>query len=431
MKLRVPGDKSITQRALILAALADGESILSGLSAGGDPASTAAALRVLGVRLGPLPGDGSPLRVQGVGLSGLSAPLRDLDLGNSGTGARLLMGVLAGVDLVAVVTGDASLRSRPMSRVVEPLTAMGAEIRFLEAAGRLPLQVTGRRPLAPLQWASPVASAQVKSALLLAGVTGRAPVVVNEPSRSRDHTERMLSVAGVPLVEAAADGGWRVELRDPPDRLEPLEFRVPGDPSSAAFLAALAALGGAGDGVEVEGVGLNPTRTAFLEAMRRMGAQVEVHLDPPGMAGGEPSGTLSARPGALTAVALGPSEVPGLIDELPLLAAMAARAEGETRITGAGELRHKESDRIRVMVENLRAVGADAEELADGMVVRGSDRPLAGRVHTHGDHRIAMAFGVLGALPGNRITVDDPDAADVSFPGFWELLRTAAGTGRR
>jgi 3-phosphoshikimate 1-carboxyvinyltransferase len=430
VKLRVPGDKSITQRALILAALADGESILSGLSAGGDPASTAAALRVLGVPLGPLPGDGSPLRVRGVGLSGLAAPLRAIDLGNSGTGARLLMGALAGTDLAAVVTGDESLRSRPMARVVDPLTAMGAEVRFLEAEGRLPLQVDGRHPLAPLHWTSPVASAQVKSALLLAGVTGSASVVVDEPTRSRDHTERILSMAGVSLVEQASGGGWRVELRDPPDRLEPLEFRVPGDPSSAAFLAALAALGGAGDGVEVTGVGLNPTRTAFLEAMRRMGARVEAELDPPGMAGGEPSGTLSARPGALAAVVLEPSDVPGLIDELPLLAAMAARAEGETRITGAGELRLKESDRIRVMVANLRAVGADAEELADGMVVRGSDRPLSGRVHTHGDHRIAMAFGVLGALPGNRITVDDPDAADVSFPGFWDILRTATGTGR-
>lgn len=430
MKLRVPGDKSITQRALILAALADGESILSGLSAGGDPASTAAGLRVLGVPLGPLPGDGSPLRVRGVGLSGLAAPLRAIDLGNSGTGARLLMGVLAGTDLAAVVTGDESLRSRPMARVVDPLTAMGAEVRFLEAEGRLPLQVDGRHPLAPLHWTSPVASAQVKSALLLAGVTGSASVVVDEPTRSRDHTERILSMAGVSLVEQASGGGWRVELRDPPDRLEPLEFRVPGDPSSAAFLAALAALGGAGDGVEVTGVGLNPTRTAFLEAMRRMGARVEAELDPPGMAGGEPSGTLSARPGALAAVVLEPSDVPGLIDELPLLAAMAARAEGETRITGAGELRLKESDRIRVMVANLRAVGADAEELADGMVVSGSDRPLSGRVHTHGDHRIAMAFGVLGALPGNRITVDDPVAADVSFPGFWDILRTATGTGR-
>lgn len=430
MRLRVPGDKSITQRALILAALADGESELSGLLAGGDAASTAGALRLLGVRLGPLPADGSPVRVSGVGLGGVSAPLRPLDLGNSGTGARLLMGVLAGSGVTAVLTGDASLRSRPMSRVADPLMAMGAAIHFLEAAGRLPLEVAGRSPLAALEWTTPVASAQVKSAILLAGVTGRAPVTVREPSRSRDHSERILTMAGVPLLERAEDGGWRVELPEPPERLEPLEFRVPGDPSSAAFLAALAALGGAGEGLEVEGVGLNPTRTAFLAAMRLMGARVEAHPDPGGTAGGEPTGTLSARPGALTGVTLGPADVPGLIDELPLLAAMAARAEGETRITGAGELRHKESDRIRVMVENLRAVGADAEELEDGMVVVGSDRPLAGRARTHSDHRIAMAFGVLGALPGNRITVDDPDAASVSFPGFWEVLRTASGRGR-
>jgi 3-phosphoshikimate 1-carboxyvinyltransferase len=268
-----------------------------------------------------------------------------------------------------------------------------------------------------------VASAQVKSALLLAGITGHAAVCLTEPRRTRDHTERLLARMGVQLVEHAGAPGWRVELREPPERLEPLEYHVPGDPSSAAFFVALAVLGGAGFHLEVEGVGLNPTRTAFFDLVRRMGGSVETEPEA-GPPGAEPVGTVLARQGDLMGVSVGADEVPGLIDELPLLAVLGARARGETRIGGAGELRHKESDRIAVMVENLRAVGAEAEELPDGLTVVGSDRPLRGKVRTHGDHRIAMAFGVLGALPGNRISLDDAEAADVSFPGFWPLLRS-------
>jgi 3-phosphoshikimate 1-carboxyvinyltransferase len=213
-----------------------------------------------------------------------------------------------------------------------------------------------------------------------------------------------------------------VELRDPPERLEPLDFAVPGDASSAAFFLALAALGGAGEGIDIEGVGLNPTRIGYVRIFRRMGAEVAaIRQGPDGP--GEPVGTLVGLASALQGITVTPDEVPGVIDELPLVAVLAARAEGETRITGAEELRHKESDRIATVVANLRAVGVEAEELADGLVVQGSDRPLSGRVVTHGDHRIAMAFGILGALAGNRIEVDDPDAADVSFPGFWTLLR--------
>ncbi|HKJ03699.1 MAG TPA: 3-phosphoshikimate 1-carboxyvinyltransferase [Longimicrobiales bacterium] len=422
MKIRVPGDKSLTQRALIFAALADGESRLSGLLPGGDAASTAAALRLLGAEVGPLPPNGEELRVRGLGLHGLSTPAAPLDLGNSGTGTRLLLGVLAGSNVVAEVSGDASLRSRPMARVTEPLGRMGAGFDFLERPHRLPLRVTGKRPLAPLEWESPVSSAQVKSALLLAGVTGGAFVLLTEPRQSRDHTERLLAQAGVSLVCHASGPGWRVELRDPPERLLPLDFAVPGDASSAAFFLALAALGGVGEGIDIEGVGLNPTRTGYLGLFRRMGAEVAVI--PQGPSGpGEPAGTLVGLTSTLKGITVTPDEVPGVIDELPLVAVLAARAEGETRITGAEELRHKESDRIATVVANLRAVGVEAEELADGLVVRGSDRPLSGRVVTHGDHRIAMAFGVLGALADNRIDVDDPDAADVSFPGFWTLLR--------
>ena len=421
MKIRVPGDKSLTQRALILAALGDGESRLSGLLSAGDAASTAAALRLLGAELAPLPRNGEELRIHGRGLDGLSTPDVPLDLGNSGTGTRLLLGVLAGSNLSAEVSGDASLRGRPMGRVTEPLSRMGARFEFLAAPDRLPLRVTGRHPLSPLEWESTVSSAQVKSAVLLAGVTGHAFVFITEPRQSRDHTERLLAQAGVSVICHAAGPGWRVELRDPPERLEPLDFAVPGDPSSAAFFLALAALGGAGEGLDIEGVGLNPTRTGYLNVFRRMGANVAALPQAPGGAG-EPAGTLLGLPSTLKAITVSPEEVPGVIDELPLIAVLAARAEGETRITGAQELRHKESDRITTVVDNLRALGVEAEELADGLVVRGSDRPLSGRVATHGDHRIAMAFAVLGAVVGNRIAVDDPDATDVSFPGFWALL---------
>ncbi|MHB1193775.1 MAG: 3-phosphoshikimate 1-carboxyvinyltransferase [Longimicrobiales bacterium] len=428
MTVRVPGDKSLTQRALILAALADGDSTLSGLLSGGDASSTAGALRSLGVDVGELPADGSTLRVRGVGLEGLRSPATPLDLGNSGTGTRLLMGVLAGSRVTAVLTGDPSLSARPMARVTEPLRTMGASLRHLGHAGRIPLEIRGTRPLSPLEWASPVASAQVKSALLLAGVTGGAPVRLTEPRRSRDHTERLLAQMGVSLSEGSAEGAWRVELAAPPQRLEPLDFRVPGDPSSAAFFVALAALGGAGESLELEGIGLNPTRTAFFDVVRRMGAPVTCRTEgAPGP--GEPVGAVVAGPGELVGVTVRADEVPGLIDELPLVAILACRARGETRVEGAGELRHKESDRIRAVVENLRAVGAHAEELPDGFVVEGTTGALSGHVRTHGDHRIAMAFGVLGALPGNRITVDEPGAADVSFPGFWDIL--GAVTARR
>ena len=314
-----------------------------------------------------------------------------------------------------------------MARVTAPLADMGAHFDFLAEDGRLPVRVTGRPSLAPLDWQSPVASAQVKSALLLAGVVGHAFVLVSEPRQSRDHTERMLRSLGVSVIAHPVEDRWQVELRDPPERLDALDFEVPGDISSAAFLLALGALT-EGEGIEVDRVGLNPTRTAFLDVLRRMGAAVEVEAGPEGSP--EPWGRVAVRPTGLRATDIAEAEVPGLIDEIPLIAALAARAEGESRITGAAELRHKESDRITAVVENLRGLGVRAEELPDGMVIEGSDRPLAGRVACRGDHRIAMAFGVLSALPGNSIHIDEPEAADVSFPGFWDLLSTAAGNRR-
>jgi len=421
LRLRVPGDKSLTQRALILATLAEGQSCLRGLLHGGDAASTAAALGALCGGLPALPPDGAQVRVRGVGLRGLRVPAGPLDLGNSGTGCRLLLGVLAGSGLDVRVTGDTSLRSRPMARVTDPLSRMGARFTFDEAEGRLPLAVRGAHPLQPLDWPSRVASAQVKSALLLAGITGGAFVMVTEPRQSRDHTERLLAQVGAPVIAHAVEDGWRVELRDPPERIDALDFTVPGDVSSAAFLLALAALGGTGGELTVEGVGLNPTRSAFLDVLRRMGAVVEVEGDGATDAA-EPIGSIHTRPGPLRQTDVGEAEVPRLIDELPLVAVLGARAQGVTRITGAAELRAKESDRIRALAENLRALGVRADELADGLEVEGTDRPLRGRVRTHGDHRIAMAFGVLGALDRNQIEIDDPAAADVSFPGFWTLL---------
>ena len=432
MKITVPGDKSMTQRALILAGLASGESRLRGLLHGGDADSTRGALAALGVGVPEIPRDGGEITVRGVGVTGLTAPSGPLDLGNSGTGTRLLMGVLAGSGIQATLTGDASLRSRPMRRVTDPLSAMGAGFDYLEEDDRLPVTVLGRRPLSPIDWSSPVASAQVKSAILLAGLTGGAFALVTEPRKSRDHTERMLSSVGAPVLSHAVEGGWRVELRDPPERIRPLDFDVPGDFSSAAFPLALAALGGVvgGGPLTVRRVGLNPTRTAFLGVLERMGIRMEVALDE-GDEGtvDEPVGSVTAWPGALKATDVAAEEVPRLIDELPLVAILGARAQGTTRIRGAEELRAKESDRIAVMVGNLRALGVRVEERPDGLDVEGSDRPLLGTVLTRGDHRIAMAFGVLAALKANRVEIDDPTVADVSFPGFWKLLRGVA-TGR-
>ena len=424
MRIRVPGDKSLTQRALILASLAQGESRLTGLLHGGDAESTAGALRALGVSIPSIPGAGGEVRIVGKGLSGLQSPGGPLDLGNSGTGTRLLLGVLAGSSVEATVTGDESLRGRPMARVTQPLSAMGAVFSFMEQDGRLPIRVRGRRPLAAIDWSSPVASAQVKSAILLAGVVGEAFALVTEPRRSRDHTERLLNHVGASVVSHAGQGGWRVELRDPPESIGPLDFHIPGDISSASFLLALGAMGATSDGVmTVEGVGLNPTRTAFLNVLERMGAELEIERTTDDAAP-EPMGDVTVRSRGLRGTEIGADEIPALIDELPLVAVLGARAEGVTRITGAEELRAKESDRIRALVDNFRTLGVEVEEQADGLVVQGSERPLRGFVKAFGDHRIAMCFGVLNQVRSCEIEIDDPFAADVSFPGFWKVLET-------
>ena len=406
----VPGDKSISHRALMFAALGGGRSRVRGLLRSADVHSTAGVLRALGVAIPDL--DAPEVAVTGVGLRGLRAPAGALDCGNSGTTTRLMAGVVAGAGVTARFEGDASLSKRPMRRVARPLEAMGARIE-LPPHGGLPMTVHGA-PLHGVTWHSEVASAQVKSALLLAGLVADVPVEVHEPAATRDHTERMLRARGVDvrteeLAVTLVPGG----------RLDALDMDVPGDPSSAAFFAGLAAIGAARE-VAMPNVGINPGRIGAFAVLRRMGAQVR--FDDAAEQGGEPVATVVAAPGTLRGTVIAPEEVPSLIDELPLLACVAARAEGETRVTGAEELRVKESDRIAAVVANLRAVGVDAEELPDGFVVRGSDRPLAGRVTTHLDHRIAMAFGVLGAAAGNAITIDDPSVCAVSYPAFWDDL---------
>lgn len=411
--LRVPGDKSISHRALMLAALGRGRSRVRGILQSADVHSTAGVLRALGV---PIPAlDAPELVIEGVGLRGLAQPGRDLDCGNSGTTARLMSGIVAGSPIVGSFVGDESLSRRPMRRVAAPLTAMGAQVE-LSPQGGLPMTIRGAK-LRGITWHAEVASAQVKSAILLAGLVADVPVEIHEPAATRDHTERMLRARG---VDVRVDD--LVVALNPTARLDAGDVDVPGDPSSAAFVAGLVALGAArASDVRVENVGVNPGRVGAFRALRRMGAALR--YEDVAEQGGEPVATLLLGRGALRGIAIEPAEVPSLIDELPLLACVAARAEGETRVTGAEELRVKESDRIAAVVQNLRAIGAEAEELPDGFVVRGSQRPLKGRVVTHGDHRIAMAFGVLGALSGNEIAVDDPSCCAVSWPSFWDDLR--------
>jgi len=421
----VPGDKSITHRALMFAAAAGGRSRLRGLLPGEDCRSTASVLRSLGIGIPEIPRDGSEIVISSEGFASWTPPGETLDCGNSGTTARLMMGLLAGQSFCATLDGDASLRSRPMRRITDPLAAMGVRIREFGSPDRLPVEICGGE-LHGIEHRSPKGSAQIKSAVLLAGLSGRVEVSVWEPIRSRDHTERMLQSLGVELRDGPRDGGWRVDLTPPAASLPPLDMEVPGDPSSAAFLAALAALADSGQ-LRIRGIGINPTRTGFFDALVRMGADVAIQGER--TSAGEPIGDLLVSPGRLRGITVHAAEVPAMIDEIPMLACLAARAEGETRITGADELRAKESDRIRAIVTNLRALGSDVEELPDGLVVTGSDRPMTGSVQTHHDHRIAMAFGVLASLPGNDIHIDNPEVVDISYPSFWETLRRLTDQG--
>jgi 3-phosphoshikimate 1-carboxyvinyltransferase len=411
--VRVPGDKSLTHRLLLLAGLAPGRSRIRGALTSLDARSTAGVLRALGVRVSPLRADRELLIV---GRSRFRRAAHALDCGNSGTTARLLLGLLAAHDFPSRVTGDASLRRRPMRRVTEPLALMGARFEA-NNPDRLPLSIRGGR-LSPLEWQLPVSSAQIKGCLLFAGLASGHPVALREPGgRSRDHTERLLRAFGFAVVEDS-DGWVRFQ---PTGALEPFELEVPGDPSSAAFLIG-AALLSEGGSLRISGVGINPTRTGFLRVLNRMGARIPVEETAEQC--GEPVGDIVAGPSTLRGTTLAAEEIPGLIDEIPLLAILASRASGETRFHEVGELRVKESDRLGLLAANLRAVGSDASVQAETLIVRGGARPPVGRVVTEGDHRIAMAFAVLGTVPGARVRIDNMACAAVSFPGFEELLRS-------
>ena len=417
--VRVPGDKSITHRVLLLAALASGKSRISGALTSLDARSTARVLRQLGVGVSPLR-PGIVAMVQGRGR--FRRPAGPLFCGNSGTTTRLLLGLLSAHRFSATLTGDRSLRRRPMRRVTTPLSAMGA--RFIERNGDgLPLTVRGQQ-LHPISYDMPVSSAQIKSAILLAGMAGEVEVALSEPhGRSRDHTERLLRAFGYGVIVKED----RIYFA-PGGRIEPFDIEVPGDPSSAAFLVGAAVLAEAGE-LRIAGVGVNPTRTGFLEVLLRMGARTQVENLSTRF--GEPVGDLLVRPARLRATEITAGEIPGLIDEIPLLAVLASRATGTTTFRQVGELRVKESDRLGLMAENLRAVGAQAEVVGDDLVVEGGDREPRGKVRTAGDHRLAMAFAVLGTLPRARVSIDDMACAAVSFPGFPETLRGLAVRSRR
>jgi 3-phosphoshikimate 1-carboxyvinyltransferase len=414
----VPGDKSISHRAALLGALGAGRTEVQGFLEGEDCLRTLAAVRALGsevTRKGP-----GHYLIDGPGLDGLAEPEDVIDCGNSGTTARLLAGVLAGQPFWTVLTGDASLRRRPMGRVAEPLRRMGASVVGRQDGSRLPLAIGGHRPLRALHHVSPVASAQVKSALLLAGLWADGQVTVEEPAPSRDHTERMLAAFGARIERI---GDCRVTLT-PGARLRGQSVHVPGDISSAAFLLVPGILAGTGS-VTVERVGVNPTRTGLLEALEAMGARLR--SSPAGAAGGEPSANLTAAPSALQGVQIGGPLIPRLIDEVPVLAVAACAAEGVTRIRDAGELRLKESDRIQAIAAELVRMGARITELPDGLEIRGRARLRGAVVDSRGDHRMAMALAVAGLGAEGETVVEDTECVATSFPGFLAALNALAG----
>jgi len=414
---RVPGDKSISHRALFVAALARGRSGLTGLLTGEDVKSTARVLRQLGVGVSAVRSEGR-VTVRG---ARFRTPQAVLHCGNSGTTARLGLGAIAGHPLRARLTGDASLRRRPMGRVVDPLRSMGA-LFAEEGAGTLPLTVRGGR-LHAITYALPMASAQVKSALLLAALAGRVPISIVEPSRSRDHTERLFVHLGLDLREH----NGAISYQPSASNLRPFQVSVPGDISSAAFLVAAAVLAEGGE-LLIESVGVNPTRTGFLAVLERMGAHVErLNL---GAEGGEPVADLLVRPAALVGTEVAAGEVPSLVDEVPVLAVLASRASGETVFREVGELRVKESNRLELVAANLRALGGEAEARGNDLFVRGANRPPHGRVDTAGDHRLAMAFGVLGTLPGAAVQLSERASVAVSYPGFFRALHRIGSDAR-
>ncbi len=414
-----PPDKSISHRAMILAGIADGRSHIRNFLNADDPLRTVEAFRQMGIGIEESKTQDSIPRTQsrelivhGRGLKGLREPEGVIDCGNSGTTMRLLSGVLAGQPFTATLTGDASLRKRPMQRIIRPLTEMGA-IMESGPEGRPPLRITGG-DLRPISYRSPVASAQVKSAILLAGLYCDGVTSVIEPERSRDHTERMLGSAGVDVrikgLEVAVRG--KAEIR-------PLDMTIPGDFSSAAFFIVAASIVH-GSEILIKDTGVNPTRTGLIDIMAQMGARIE--LRDVRVVSGEPVADIYVRHSELKGVTVGGDLVVRAIDEFPVLCVAAAIADGVTKITGASELRVKESDRIATIASELRRMGVRVEELEDGIIIEGRRRLRASIIHSHGDHRVAMAMAVAGLRADGVTTIEDTECVNTSFPGFAEML---------
>ncbi len=414
--VRVPGDKSISHRALLFGAIAQGTTTIDGLLPAEDPLSTAACLRAMGVDVSPIRA-GESVTVQGVGLDGFAEPGDVLDCGNSGTTMRLMLGLLAGrVGRHFVLTGDSSLRGRPMRRVGGPLSQMGAVIHGRKDGNFAPLAVLGQA-LVGTTIHTPVASAQVKSAILLAALTAQGPTTVIEPVQSRDHSERMLRAFGADLV-VGGPGNTEVTVR-PGNSLRGQSVIVPGDISSAAFWLVAGAIT-PGASLTVENVGLNPSRTGILEVLEQMGARISV-LNERDVAG-EPVGDLQVSHGPLQAFEIGAEIMPRLVDEIPVLAVAACCADGISRISGAEELRVKETDRLAVMARQLGAMGARIEEFDDGMTISGPTPLHGAEVDSETDHRVAMSLAVASLVASGTTTISRPEAAAVSYPGFWDDL---------
>ena len=420
-RIAIPGDKSISHRALMLGALAVGETRITGLLTGEDVLRTAAAMRALGAEITRDPG--GVWRVAGRGVGGLTEAADVLDMGNSGTAARLLCGILASHPIFSVMTGDASLRRRPMRRVIDPLSATGARFASREG-GLMPLAIEGAPDARPLDYRVPVPSAQVKSAVLLAGLNARGTTRVEEPEATRDHTENMLRHFGATVQVELAGRGRIIHLHGQPE-LTAADVAVPGDPSSAAF-PLVAALLVPGSSVTIPSVGLNPLRTGLFLTLEEMGAVVAIENQR--LEGGEPVGDLVVSGSALRAVDVPPERAPAMIDEYPILAAAAAGASGVTRMRGLKELRVKESDRLSATAALLSANGVRMEIEGDDLIVHGTGGlvPGGGLVETHMDHRIAMSALVLGLIASQPVRVDDASFIDTSFPGFAALM-TALG----
>ncbi|KPP95056.1 3-phosphoshikimate 1-carboxyvinyltransferase [Erythrobacter sp. HL-111] len=424
-RIRVPGDKSISHRALMLAGLAVGRSTIAGLLEGEDVLATAAAMRAMGAAV-EREADGTWV-VDGAGLGSLIEPAGALDMGNSGTSTRLLMGLVASHGITATFTGDASLSRRPMERVITPLARMGAAITA-SPGGTLPLMIRGALPAVPIAYRLPVASAQVKSAVLLTGLNTPGITRVIEPVPTRDHTERMLAGFGVKLEIGEEDGATVIGVHGEAE-LAPLDVTVPGDPSSAAFFMVAATLVPGSD-LTIANVGINPTRAGLIEALRMMGA--DIAEENPREVGGEPVADLRVRHAVLRGAGIDPALAPAMIDEFPALFVAAAMAEGTTTTCGLEELRVKESDRLAAMAAALDLAGARVEERGDGLVIHGTGgEPLAGtpegaRVATRLDHRIAMSMAIAGLASRSGVAIDDTAPIATSFPDFTALLEQAA-----